>query len=349
VEFSAPDDWLLKERPSDFLVRESVVLPLSDDRTAGQHYLLLRKSGYTTMEAVRIVAGELGVPVSDVTYGGLKDEDAITEQIIAVPAGAAGDRVAGGDWGLAARPGRWLHLRHYGYGATPMRIGGLTGNDFRIVVRNLPEEVAKRFAALRKYNLLFLNYYDTQRFGVPGGPRRTHLVGRALLAERWSEARRELIGLGAPESATAAAWDGPEPEFWTRLDARTVAFYLASAASFEWNAELRTALADAGGHDWFDTRVDGLEYRYARSAAGVAELLRTQRDLDYLKYRFESGRPVATTSSRPTVVQALVEVAGVGPDTARPGRFSTTLGFFLPSGSYATAAVRQLVAQVEAD
>ncbi|HET8662501.1 MAG TPA: tRNA pseudouridine(13) synthase TruD [Micromonosporaceae bacterium] len=338
------DAAVLKHCPADFLVRENLVVPLVERPDASYHYLLLRKSGYTTMEAVRVVAGKLGLPTQEVTYGGLKDEDGITEQLVGVPLGAVSPDPDGAGWGLTEDADRWLHLGHYGYGTEPLRIGGLEGNGFRIVLRNLDAGQAGRLAQLRKVNLLFVNYYDTQRFGVPGGPKRTHLVGAAMLAGQWDLARSELAGLRAPESEMAAAWRGPARELFAGLDPRTASFYLAAHASHRWNADVRELVTQVCPGEWFDVEVDGLAYRYLRYAESAVRVLGAARELPYQKYTYEGGQPVSRSSMRPTVVQTMVSIGPDEPDERIPGRFRVRLSFFLPSGCYATAAVRQLTA-----
>ena len=338
---------VLKHCPADFLVRENMVVSLTDQASADQQYLILRKSGYTTMEAVRLIADKLGLATQDVTYGGLKDEDGITEQLVAVPLGALAalsNQPSGPQQWLLTEPDRWLALQHYGYGVEPLRIGRLEGNGFQIVVRNLDAGQAARLARLRKVSLLFLNYYDTQRFGVPGGPKRTHLVGAAILAQEWDQALRELVGLHAPESAMASTWQGPAQEFFTRLDPRTSSFYLAAQASARWNALLRETVTATCPDEYLCVELEGLAYRYVTSMDAAIKLMGAARELPYDRYSYQDGQPVPRTSRRSTVVQTTVSITRDRPDERIPGMFQVGLNLFLPSGCYATAAVRQLLA-----
>ncbi|UNO43220.1 tRNA pseudouridine(13) synthase TruD [Streptomyces sp. MST-110588] len=336
---------VLKHRPEDFRVRENLVLALTDAATADQRYLLLHKRGYTTMEAVRLVADRLGVSSRDIGYAGLKDEDGITEQLLSVPVQAAAPHDLP-PAGLVeeAGPHRLLSLSHYGYGREPLRVGRLNGNGFRVVLRGLEETTAARLAARHRMNLLFVNYYDTQRFGVPGGPKRTHLVGEALLKEDWTLARHELAGLGAPESGTAARWQGTDRDLFRELDPRTVAFYLAAHSSYAWNAQVRELVAAVCPEESAQVRVDGLPYRFPTTGAAVAALLAACHELPYTRYAYQDG-PVERPTVRPTVIQTTVTAEEEGPDEEFPGRRAVEVSFLLPSGCYATAALRQLIAQ----
>lgn len=334
---------VLKHSPDDFLVRENMVVPCTTDATgAKQHYLTLHKCGYTTMEAVRLIAGELGIAGREITYGGLKDEDGITEQLIALPHGTLSETAREFTVTAPDAPSRWLYLRHYGYGSEPLRIGRLEGNGFAIVVRGLDRATAERLAALRKINLFFLNYYDTQRFGVPGGPKRTHLVGAAILAGDWHTALGELAALNAPESTDARRWDGPPRDFFTALDPRTTSFYLAAHASHGWNALLGDLVSRTAGHRTRPLCLDGLDYLYVTSIDAAIDVLAQARELPCTRYTYDRGTPEARQSARPTVVQTTVGFSGHRPDRRLPGGHEVGLNFFLPSGSYATAAVRQL-------
>src|SRR6266511_1372645 len=102
------DSSVLKWRPEDFLVVESMALRLRHDGRGGYQYLRLRKRGHSTFAAVATVAAFANLPPREVSYAGLKDEDAVTDQYLSVPACEAGYPVGVGavevvDWvsGLA--------------------------------------------------------------------------------------------------------------------------------------------------------------------------------------------------------------------------------------------------------
>lgn len=336
---------ILKFTPQDFVVQETMLVDLVDADEAEQRYLLLRKTGYTTMEAIRLVAGRFGLPTTDVTYGGLKDEDGVTQQLIAVPAGAI-DVTRDLVWHYTDGGDRSLDLNHYGYGRTPLRIGALEGNGFRIVLRNLDDTLATTLTSAKKINFLYLNYYDTQRFGVPGGPKRTHWVGRGILEEDWDFALTELVRLDAPESGLAALWTGTSKEFFQELDYRTTSFYLAAYASYLWNSALRDAVDEAAPDEAYDVTVDDMLYRYVRTPEATVAVMNVARGLPYTRYTYRDGALRTATSIRPTVMQTNVAISDVGPDELLSGRNQGRLTFFLPSGSYATAMVRQLLEQL---
>jgi tRNA pseudouridine13 synthase len=319
---------VLKFLPEDFAVKETLLVELVDEKAARFRYLMLRKKGFTTMEAVRLVASHLGLPTTEVTYGGLKDEDGITEQLLAIPF-------------------RNDPRDEYGFGIDGLDIGGLQGNAFRIVLRNLDETRVQGLTKTDKINHVYLNYYDTQRFGVPGGPKRTHYVGAAMVAGEWDRGLAELTGLQAPESADAGAWTGSAEEYFKALDWRTSSFYLAAHASAAWNVSLGEVVGTAVGESAFDVSVDGIGYRYVRSSEAAVKIMDHALELPYTRHTYRDGQFATKESRRPSVVQTTIMVGAAREDELFSGRHRVELRFFLPSGSYATAAIRQLLGRVE--
>ncbi|MEU0990671.1 tRNA pseudouridine(13) synthase TruD [Streptomyces sp. NPDC005953] len=334
----------VKHVPEDFIVRESAALRLVPERNATERLLLMRKRGFTTMEAVRLIADTAGVPEGRIGYCGLKDEDGVTEQLIGLPADAPFSFPAGG-WTVRADQENWITLHQHGFSDSELGVGRMEGNSFRIVLRNLDAEEQQILSACKKLNFLFLNYFDTQRFGVPGGPKKSHLVGGAMLAGRWDEALATLVELRAPESAMAAAWTSTSQELFSELDSRTSAFFLSAHASYEWNRSLRNLVAERCG-DRRDARVDGLDFTFLESAAAVAKVMAATHELPSPRYTFVDGTPRIRMSTRPTVVQTIVEIEHCREDEHFPGRGRVELSFFLPSGAYATTAIRQLLLQL---
>jgi tRNA pseudouridine13 synthase len=334
------DGPVLKHFPADFLVRESLVVDLSEEEAATHQYVTLRKCGYTTSEAVGMLADAFDFARRDVTYAGLKDEDAITEQLMAIPSGI-GEKKNDLPWSFRDN-GRWIDVRHYGYGGEPLSIGVLPGNCFRVTARNLDIAHTEWMATTRKALTFFLNYYDHQRFGVPGGPKRTHHVGAAILAGEWKVALDELRMLKAPESEAARLWDGPPEKFFQQIDPRSSSFFLASHASALWNKDLSDVVGSVCA-DSYQVAYDGLTYRWAGSDSDAAAIIATSSRLPYPRYKFTEDGIEKAESERTTVVQSLINISDYQEDEVHSGRARATFSMFLPSGSYATAAIRQFL------
>jgi tRNA pseudouridine13 synthase len=336
---------VVKHTPAEFLVRESPFVSLPGLETKAEArftYLELTKSGLTTFEAVAVVAHHFDLPRERILFAGLKDEDGITEQLIALECHVTSAAVA--EFNATHEPSRQasISLRRYGAGDEPLRTGGLTGNSFRIRIRNLSHEAVARLTAVRRYDFHFLNYYDRQRFGLPNAPKTTHLIGKALLDCDYSAALSVLQAACTPESASALRHTGPPEEFFASMDTRVTSFYKSSYSSFVWNGRLRDLIADLCLSETYEDSQDGIDFLFSRRHAEVLAVLARQPAIEYTKH-YGDGVARVDDGLRSTVVQVQVHCHGAGSDEAHTARYRCDLSFFLPSGAYATMCVQQLV------
>jgi tRNA pseudouridine13 synthase len=144
--------------PEDFEVEE---LPAYEPSGEGEHlYLWVEKRGRDTRELVRALAGALGVDEGDIGVAGMKDRQAITRQLLSVPAKAE-PRVA--DFALEGV--RVLWTRRHG---NKLRTGHLKGNRFRLRLRGVKDVGAARESFSRLGARGVPNYFGDQRFGREG-------------------------------------------------------------------------------------------------------------------------------------------------------------------------------------
>jgi tRNA pseudouridine13 synthase len=123
-----PVSGRLRTRPEDFCVRE---LPLVEPSGEGEHvWLLIRKRQENTDAVARLLAQHAAVPHRNVSYAGLKDRHAVTEQWFSVHLPGKPEP----DWGVLESATITLirHLRH----PRKLRRGTLKGNAFRIRLRH---------------------------------------------------------------------------------------------------------------------------------------------------------------------------------------------------------------------
>lgn len=136
----------IKEKPEDFIVKEKIKLPISE----GPHaYFLLKKKQWNTKDAINELAHRLGIPAKRISYAGLKDRNAITEQYISIyheNQGVEGIKI------------RDIELKYLGNGQEKIHTGMLEGNEFEITIREADSEA--------KVITMMPNYFDKQRFGV---------------------------------------------------------------------------------------------------------------------------------------------------------------------------------------
>ncbi|WP_457567161.1 tRNA pseudouridine(13) synthase TruD [Desulfurobacterium sp.] len=139
----------IKKLPEDFKVFEEV----SPDFLTGGNYRIYRmwKRGMGTEDAVRRVAAVSGVPLKFVSYGGLKDKNAVTVQFVSVPR----------RYRLKEIKERNLKVSFRGFSTRPVSPAVVVGNRFEILVRERSCR-EDRISVLKKWGVP--GYYGEQRF-----------------------------------------------------------------------------------------------------------------------------------------------------------------------------------------
>ncbi|QNP71079.1 tRNA pseudouridine(13) synthase TruD [Streptomyces roseirectus] len=338
---------VVKAVPEDFVVREVMALPQRPSADPGHTYLNLRKKGFTTFEAMDLIARHLALPADAVSAAGLKDEDGVTEQTLSVAAEVPSALLDAFNRRWTPGTGRWLALDRAGSGPRRLGIGELLGNAFLLTLRGLEADEADRLRSVPRGEapVLFANYYDTQRFGVAGGPKVTHLIGQALLDDDLDLAFALLRTSGSHEGGLALQHTGPADEFFAGLDQRVTAFYRTAHSSYLWNHRLGRLL-EQHGPDVLQTEREGLGYTYPTTTRPLLGLLGELPELEYDKWRWTNSTLRRTTSRRPTTLQTIITIRDVAPDDMFPDLWKCTVSFILPSGAYATNAVSQFLLQL---
>jgi tRNA pseudouridine13 synthase len=162
----------IKTQIDDFEVEE---IPAYQPSGSGDHlYLWIEKRGLGAEYFVRQVARRLDVAGSEVGTAGLKDRQAVTRQMVSIPARAEPH--------LNQLDGDGIRLLNVSRHGNKLKPGHLHGNRFRILVREAVAEAGERLppliGRLRRDGLA--NFYGEQRFGREG---ETVLLGLALLRQ----------------------------------------------------------------------------------------------------------------------------------------------------------------------
>ena len=150
----------MRSVPEDFCVDE---LPLYRPSGSGEHtFVHVEKRLRTTEDVVHALARHAGGRPRDVGYAGRKDRNALTTQWFSVP-----DLVPERARALSLPGVRVLDAIRHGH---KLRTGQLAGNRFRIVVRDVAEELCD--AAIRRLDHVVRiglpNRFGEQRFGRDG-------------------------------------------------------------------------------------------------------------------------------------------------------------------------------------
>ncbi|GHF85823.1 tRNA pseudouridine(13) synthase TruD [Thalassotalea marina] len=150
----------LRSSCADFKVFEQLPFEPSGE---GEHlYIYLRKTGQNTQFVARALAKHFNVKDNCVSYAGLKDRHAVTEQWFGVhmPGGKNDDLTNLDVDGVEVLKA----IRHN----KKLKTGALTGNQFEITLRNCTDLTAlqQRWHLVSHHGVP--NYFGEQRFGIQG-------------------------------------------------------------------------------------------------------------------------------------------------------------------------------------
>ncbi|MFH5803159.1 tRNA pseudouridine(13) synthase TruD [Alienimonas sp. DA493] len=334
----------LKAEPADFRVSE---VPAYEPCGEGPHlYLRVRKTDVSAEALTAHLARTLGVGKRDVGTAGLKDRRAVTEQWVSVPSTAEARLDAANSAGVEVLEAR----RH----TNKLKTGHLRGNVFDVRLRGVAPDAAKRAAPIaeRLSAVGFPNAFGDQRFGKNNS---TLALGLALL-------RGEKTDRDVPAKRR---------KFLVRLA-------LSAAQSDLFNACLTDRLSDGSA----GTVLPG-DVMQVRGSGGlfVVPELPMKQDLAEEQTRVDADETAVTgplfgpkmkrPAGDPARREAAVREAAALPENAfrrfakltpgarrpylvRPADLAVTtvpeedggglrVRFFLPSGSYATVLLRELI------
>jgi tRNA pseudouridine13 synthase len=175
----------IRVSPRDFCVAE---LPLEQPSGDGEHaWLHIRKEGNNTAWVAKKLADFAAVDLRDVSYAGLKDRNAITEQWFSVWLPGRPDP----DW--AALDVAGVVILDVSRHRKKLRRGDLAGNRFALTVREFEGDAGKLAArCVRVAKEGVPNYFGAQRFGRGGGNLRLLADGGRLDRDQRSMAYSAL-------------------------------------------------------------------------------------------------------------------------------------------------------------
>ncbi len=152
---------LLRSHYADFKVFE--ILPFSPCGEGEHLYIHIRKTGANTLYVARQLAKYFGVKEFLVSYAGLKDRFAVTEQWFGVH--VPGKK----QYDLSDLDIEGVEVLCYERHNKKLKTGVLLGNKFEITLRDVSdvEELKQRWQQAIESGVP--NYFGEQRFGIEGG------------------------------------------------------------------------------------------------------------------------------------------------------------------------------------
>ena len=316
---------LLKAECADFVVKENLGYSMAGE---GEFVAVrVRKTDANTLFVGEKLAQFAGISARNMSYAGLKDRRAVTEQwfSLQIPGKTTPDF---GDFQLEG-----IEILEVTRHNRKIRTGSLDGNYFDILLRNAMEtdDLKVRLENLSKFG--FPNYFTEQRFGRDG-----HNLTQAL---RWAKGEIQVK-------------DRKKRSFYLSA-ARSEVFNLVVSERFKQGVANRVLSNDivqlSGSHSWFvaDEKED----------LNVLQLRLEQGDLQLTAPLIgETAQPACSLEN--DIVQQHQDIVNLmkqerlkparRPLLMKPKDFNwqfeqagLRLKFYLPAGSYATALVRELV------
>jgi tRNA pseudouridine13 synthase len=319
----------IRAQPEDFQVFE---VPVTEPCGEGEHaWLKVRKRNSNTEWVARQLARFADVSTSAVSYAGLKDRVAVTEQWFSVQLPGRPDP----DWqALDQEDFRILEAHRH---LRKLKTGALRGNRFSLTIRNVEGPamaIEQRLSQLASGG--FPNYFGPQRFGHAGA----NLVEAAKLFQS-PKSRLSRHKRGIYLSAVRAAlfnhilaariedgcWNGALPGDAMQLDGKSACFVAQQA-----DADIEQRLQSMSIHPTGPLCGDG-----DALVAGDAALYETQQLQPYTDW-IEGLKRFRLSAAR-----RALRVAAGDLDWQQRTDGGWRLAFFLPPGSYATSLLREVV------
>lgn len=341
-------DLKLKCLPSDFIVQEVAApdMVISKEQDDYEYYLM-SKFGYTTFEALNLLALHAGISAKNLGYLGLKDEDGLTTQYISIhkcDAKKLNDKLP---HLKIENQEKFISLKYFSSNQKPLKIGELIGNAFSLKIRNLSKEILSSLEKKPLKGFLFVNYYGRQRFSLPGGPLNTHLIGQFFYQKKYKEAIIELSKQPSELGETAKKFliksDIDEKELIDKIEKRMLAFFMSSYFASLWNTTLKEQLLSIKHHknDDFDP-----ELSFIYNTDLFYEMLPKSIPYVRVEYNHFNESFEEKNLQRLTTVQVNPTIKSIEEDNLHPNKICITMDFFIPSGCYATVFVPQLLGYI---
>lgn len=327
-----PAGGSLRRIAEDFRVAE---IPLLEPGGTGEHvWLWVRKRNANTPQVAEQLADFAGVHPRQVSYAGLKDRRAVTEQWFSVQLPGR----AMPDWN-AIESDTFTVLRHARH-SRKLRRGALRGNAFRICIRDLQADMntlQQRLQLLADQGVP--NYFGEQRFGRDGSNLRTadrlfHNPARRLARTKrslaLSAARSFLFNRVLSERVAAGSWNRPLPGDALQLQG-SHSFFVATEIDAELQARAQAGDIHPTGplHGRGQPPVQGASLALeAQVLAAYPDWCRGLEAAGLKQERRALRLPVSDLQWRSLAADALV------------------LEFSLPAGAYATSVLRELLGPV---
>jgi len=346
----ANKSYKIKCKNDDFQVTEVSLMPniaVKKPSKRSYSYVWIQKTGFTTFDVLEQIKNFFNLKFDAVRSQGLKDEDAITEQLVSVKKILTDEDIVAFNKKHKFK-NKFSRIKNIvGYGMEPVKERELHGNSFRIVIRSLEKTLADNFLGyiLNNKYLYFVNYYDNQRFGMPGGPYNTHLIGKAIVENDWKQAYEQMKITNNISSNDAIKKEKIKDfkEVFKSINPKKIAFFVSAYDSFLWNNQASLTVrgnTKSKCHLFENVGELHLPINYLSQCPPICAV----DGYDFVAEKF-SVQPKAY--KRNLVIATTVYASKPETDELHKGKKKITVSFFLPTGSYATMIIKQIFLRLQ--
>lgn len=324
--------YRIKQLPEDFMVEEIPKIKLGKGPYT---YFILEKRFWNTRDAVRAIASRLGIKEKYFNVAGIKDKNAVTKQYVSV-LNVPKHR-------LESLKIKDIKIKVVGNGMERLKLGQLSSNHFKVIVRNLDKKYDK-ISSIE-------NYYDDQRFGGKNA-----LLGKALVKGEFRKACYNL-GLEWQNSDYIGAL--------RKLGKHILRIYVNSYQSLLFNEALASYLKSKykkycmvgyskGSFVFSDEKLKNdkfpiLGFLTEFNNKEISSIYNGIMLKEKIKKEDFILRPVPELSSEGNSRKMFVDVEDLRvsyqKDDLNKGKLKAVLDFKLPPGSYATLVVKKMFSE----
>lgn len=321
---------VLKANAEDFVVIED--LGYAPDGDGEQLLVRIRKTGCNTRFVAEALAKFAGIHPRDVSFAGMKDRHAVTEQwfCLRIPGKVTPD--------LSTFELSGVQVLESARHRRKLRTGALQGNAFTLVLRQISDRAAveQRLQQIAAGGVP--NYFGSQRFGHEGN--------NLTMAQRWAadeikvrERNKRSFILSAARSAMF------NQVVSDRLAQQGSLGKVLAGDALQLTGRGSWFVAEAAELESLQQRVDNNELRVTAPLPGAGEWGTREDALAFEQNSLASEAALIALMGRERVDAARRAMLVIPRDLRWEWQDDVTLemNFWLPAGSFATSVVRELL------
>jgi tRNA pseudouridine13 synthase len=321
---------VLKANAEDFVVIED--LGYAPDGDGEQLLVRIRKTGCNTRFVAEALAKFAGIHPRDVSFAGMKDRHAVTEQwfCLRIPGKVTPD--------LSTFELSGVQVLESARHRRKLRTGALQGNAFTLILRHISDRAAVEQRLQRIAAGGVPNYFGSQRFGHEGN--------NLTMAQRWAadeikvrERNKRSFILSAARSAMF------NQVVSDRLAQHGSLGKVLAGDALQLTGRGSWFVAEAAELESLQQRVDNNELRVTAPLPGSGEWGTREDALAFEQNSLASEAALIALMDRERVDAARRAMLVIPRDLRWEWQDDATLemNFWLPAGSFATSVVRELL------